>query len=139
MHFILSVRSDFHMTDRLSIAFHDFVSCVSMSVSVDETLFPRYVNVSTSFREPPYCVEMSGAGLRYIYFVLCALICRPMSAVARSRLCSCVSALTGAFARSTISSAYRYRLLFLRGIFWFFLLLALNRFDFIDRCSKHVV
>ena len=36
--FILSVRSDFHMIDSLSIAFHAFVSCVSMSFSVDETL-----------------------------------------------------------------------------------------------------
>ena len=41
---ILSVRSDFHMTDSLSIAVHAFVSRVSMSFSVDETLLPRYVN-----------------------------------------------------------------------------------------------
>ena len=41
LHFILLVRSDFHMTDRLSIAIHAFASRVSMSVSVDETLLPR--------------------------------------------------------------------------------------------------
>ena len=31
--FILSVRSDFHMTDSLSIAVHAFVSCVSTSLT----------------------------------------------------------------------------------------------------------
>ena len=57
--FILSVRSDFHMTDRLSITVHDFVSRVSMSVSVDEILLPRYVNLLTSFRALPFSVKMS--------------------------------------------------------------------------------
>ena len=38
------------MIDSLSIAVHAFVSRVSMSFSVDETLLPRYVNLSTSFR-----------------------------------------------------------------------------------------
>ena len=37
LRFILSVTSDFHMIDRLSIAVHAFVSRVSMSFSVDET------------------------------------------------------------------------------------------------------
>ena len=37
--FILSVRSDFHMTDSLSIAVHAFVSHVSMFL-FDETLLP---------------------------------------------------------------------------------------------------
>ena len=41
LRFILSVRSDFHMIDSLSIAFHVFVSRVSMFFSVDETLLPR--------------------------------------------------------------------------------------------------
>ena len=40
LRFILSVRSDFCMTDSLLIAVHAFVSHMSMSVSVDETLFP---------------------------------------------------------------------------------------------------
>ena len=39
--FILSVRFDFHMIESLSIAVHAFVSRVSMSFSVDETLLPR--------------------------------------------------------------------------------------------------
>ena len=41
LRFILSVKSDFHMTNNLSIAVHAFVRRVSMSVSVDETLLPR--------------------------------------------------------------------------------------------------
>ena len=41
LRFILSVRSDFHMIDRLSIDVHAFVSRVSMSFSVDEMLLPR--------------------------------------------------------------------------------------------------
>ena len=41
LRFILSVKYDFHMTDSLSIAVHAFVSRVSMSFSVDETLLPR--------------------------------------------------------------------------------------------------
>ena len=38
--FILSVRSEFHMAESLSIAVHAFASHVSMSISVDETLLP---------------------------------------------------------------------------------------------------
>ena len=41
LRFILSVRSDFYMIDSLSIAIHAFVSHVSISFSVDETLLPR--------------------------------------------------------------------------------------------------
>ena len=51
LRFILSDRSDHHMTDNQSIAVHAFASRVLMSLSVDETLFPRYVILSTSFRE----------------------------------------------------------------------------------------
>ena len=47
------------MTDSLSIAVHAFASRVLMSVAVDETLLPRLVNLSTSFRELPINVEMS--------------------------------------------------------------------------------
>ena len=41
LRFLLSVRFDFHMIDSSSIAVHAFVSRVSMSFSVDKTLFPR--------------------------------------------------------------------------------------------------
>ena len=73
LRFILSIRSDFHMIDSLSIAAHAFVSRVSMSASVDETLLPRQVNLSTSFGELPPSVEMSPVGLKHIYSVFCAL------------------------------------------------------------------
>ena len=38
---ILSVRFDFHMIDSLSIAVHAFISRMSMSFLVDETLLPK--------------------------------------------------------------------------------------------------
>ena len=57
--FILSVRSDFHMADSLSIAVHAFASRVLMSVLVDEALLPTYVNLSASFGEQPFSVEIS--------------------------------------------------------------------------------
>ena len=41
LRFILSVRSDFYMTDNLSIAIHAFASHVLMSFLIDETLLPR--------------------------------------------------------------------------------------------------
>ncbi len=59
LRFILLVRSDFHMTDSLLVAVHAFASHVSMSVSVDVTLLPRKVNLSNSFRELPFSVEMT--------------------------------------------------------------------------------
>ena len=83
LRFILSVRSDFHMIDNLSIAVHIFVSRVSMSFSVDETLLPRKVNLSTNFREVPSYVEMSPVWLWHKYSALCALTWRPMPAAAR--------------------------------------------------------
>ena len=39
------------------MAVHAFVNRVSMSFSVDETLLPRYVNLSTSLRGVPSSVE----------------------------------------------------------------------------------
>ena len=41
LRFIISIRSDFHITNSLSLALHAFASRVLMSVSVDETLLPR--------------------------------------------------------------------------------------------------
>ena len=58
MRSILSVRSDFQMTDSLLIAVHAFASHVLISVSVDETLLPRQVK-STSFKELPFSAEIS--------------------------------------------------------------------------------
>ena len=102
LRFILSVRSDFHMTDSLSIAVYAFASREWMSLSVDETLLPRWVNLPTSFSELPFSVEMSPLWLKPIYSVLGALAWRPMPTAVCSRLCSRVSAWVGAFARSAV-------------------------------------
>ena len=103
--YILSYRSDFHMTDSLSIADHAFTSRKLMSFSVDETLLPRWVNLFTSFWEPPFSVEISPLWLKHIYSILSAFTWRPMLPVACSRLCSGDSALAGVFAQSAMSSA----------------------------------
>ena len=57
--FILSDRSDFHMTDNLSIAVHVFAWRMLTSVSVDEILLPKYVNLSTNFRSRTLRVDGS--------------------------------------------------------------------------------
>ena len=69
LHFISSVRSDFNMTDRLSIASHAFASRESMSVWVDGTLLPWEGKLSTSFRELSFCVAISTVWLKHIYSV----------------------------------------------------------------------
>ena len=107
LRFILSVRSDFHMIDSLSIAVPAFVSCVSMSFSVDEKLLPGRLNLSTSFREVPSSVEMSPVWLKHMYSVLCALTWRRMPVAAHSKLCSSVSAWLGVFARVAMSCTRR--------------------------------
>ena len=56
---IINLFRPFDWLVRCPIAVHAFASHVLMSVSVDETLLPRKVNLSTSFRELPFCVEMS--------------------------------------------------------------------------------
>ena len=97
--FILSVRSDFHMTDNLSIAIHAFASHVLMSFSVDETLFPK-VNLATSYREPLFSVEMSN-----INSVLSVFTWRSMPPASRSRLCSRYSVRAGVFTWIAMSLA----------------------------------
>ena len=49
-HSISSDRLDFHIIDSLSIAVHAFTRHILTSLSVDETLLPRYVILSTNFR-----------------------------------------------------------------------------------------
>ena len=68
LRFLLSVRSDFHMTDSLSLAVHAFASLLSMSVSVDET-----VNSSTNFRELPFSVDQRNITMTYtlIFTISC--------------------------------------------------------------------
>ena len=88
LRFILSVGSDFYTTDRISIVVHAFASHVLMPVLVDETLLPRQVNLSTSFRELQFSVVMLPLWLKHAYPVLSTLIWRPMPAAARFSLCS---------------------------------------------------
>ena len=52
-------RPDFHMTNNQSIEVNTFTMPILMSLSIDETLLPRYVNLSTNFRELSFRVEMS--------------------------------------------------------------------------------
>ena len=59
LRFLLSDRFDFHMINNQSVAVHAFARHIVMLFSVDETLLPRYVNLSTDFREPPFTVKMS--------------------------------------------------------------------------------
>ena len=58
LHFILSDRFDFHMINHLSIAVHEFISHLLMLFSVNQTLLPRLLNLSSNFREVPLNVEM---------------------------------------------------------------------------------
>ena len=43
-----------------------------MLFSVDEILLPRYVNLSTNFKEPLFRVEMPPSLLKHMYFILSA-------------------------------------------------------------------
>ena len=71
MRFILSVRSDFHMTDNLSIAVDAFATHVLLSVSVDETLLPWYVNLSTCFRESSLCGDVTFLIKAHVFLLVC--------------------------------------------------------------------
>ena len=104
------------MIDSLSIAVHALVSCVSMSFSVDKTLHPRKVNLSTSFREVLSSVEMSPVWLKHVYSVLWILTWRPMPVAACSKLCSSVSAWLSVYARIAMSSGVLFLFLFLTYI-----------------------
>ena len=57
LHFILSDRSDFHMTDSPLITVQTFASRVLISFSVDETLLPTSVSLSTNFKDLPFSFD----------------------------------------------------------------------------------
>ena len=128
LHFILSVRSDFHMADSLSIAVLAFASRVLMSFSVDEMLLRRLVKLTTSFREVPFSVEMLPRWLKDLFSVLTALTWRPTPAAPHSRLSSRVSALAGEFGRTAMSSTYSLSVIIVRGSFCLFPLPVWNRY-----------
>ena len=79
LRFILSDRSDIHMTDNILIAIHAFASHVLMSFSVDETLLLRSMNLSSNFREPPFSVEVSSFWFWLKHFAFC-FVCIDMEA-----------------------------------------------------------
>ena len=68
-------NSDFHLFDNLVV--HAFASCILITFSVDETLLPKYVNLSTKFREPPFSVDISSFLIKTL--VLC-FVCIHMDA-----------------------------------------------------------
>ena len=76
--FILSYKSLFHKIDNLSIAIHAFANRILMSFFVHETLLPKYVKLSTDFREPPLTMEMSPFWSKHMYSVLSAFSWKPM-------------------------------------------------------------
>ena len=92
LRFILSDRSDFHMTDSLSITDHAFASRVLMSLSVDDTLLPKLVNLSSSFKEPPVRVEISfhwfWFWLKHTYSILSVMTGRSIPPPVSSRQAS---------------------------------------------------
>ena len=101
------------MIDYLTIVVHIFASGILMSFS-DETLLPRLENLNTSFREPPFTVEMSSFLLNPMYSILSALTQKPMPSTACSRL-SRDSAWVGVIYSASIIVCADYRLLL--GIF----------------------
>ena len=114
--FILSDGLDFYMINNLSIAVHACTRRLLMSLSLNETLLPRYVNLSTNFRELPFKEEMASFWLKHMYTVLSAFTWRPITSAACSGLCSWDSDCVGGFARSAMSVSViisvGYRLLF---------------------------
>ena len=60
------------MIDDLSIAVHTFVKHMFMSLSVDEMLLLRYVNLSMNFKGLPLKDEMVPFCLKYINSILSA-------------------------------------------------------------------
>ena len=132
--FILSDRSDFRNINNLSIVVHTFARCILTSLSVDEILLPRYVNLTTKFRRLPLLVEVPPSRLKYIYSVL-FFIHMECNTFCCSRLCSRDSAWAGVFARSvrasaseSVSAGYRLILAFFL-VSSYFLLLDLSTFD----------
>ena len=103
--FIILDRSDFHMIDILSIAIHTFSKCILTSLSVDEILLPRYVNLFTNFIGLTCIVKMAPSHLKLLKTVLFAFTWRPMPFTACCRLCSKNLAWVGVFTRSIRSSA----------------------------------
>ena len=136
--FILSLWSDFHMTNCLLVAVHAFASRVLMSFSVNETLLRRQVNLSTSFRELPFSVKMSPLWLKHMNSALPALTWRPMPPATRFRICNRVSAKAVVFAYAISEISVRNCLCGTSSAS-FLCQLETVIFQYINRRSKHIV
>ena len=97
------------------ITFPAFVNSVLMPFSRDETLLPRSMNLSTSFREPPFHEGISPLWLKHMYSVLFAFTLRHIPPTAQSRLCCRNSAWPDVFTRSVMSSALSAYVIFRVG------------------------
>ena len=141
LRFILSVRSDFHIVDSLLIAVHAFVNLVSMSFSVDSTLLPRYVNLSTSLRGVPFRVEMSPV---LVIAHIFRFVCINMEAYA---CCCSFQTMQKCFGLVRCICQYRYVIgvvgvgNYCCGVSSASFLRQFEAilFDFVNRCSKYVV
>ena len=91
-----SDRLNFHMIDSLSIAVHAFARRKLISFSVDKTLLPRHMNLSTNFREPPFMIKTY---ILHFVRIHVGLQCLLLPFWNRD------SAWVGAFAKSAMSSA----------------------------------
>ena len=69
--YLLSERSDFHMINGKSKAVYAFASSILTSHSVDETLLPEYMNLSSNFRSSSLKVEMGLSCHVHIYYFIC--------------------------------------------------------------------
>ena len=70
--FILSVRSDFHMTDSLALAVHAFASRMLLSVSVDDTHCSQVGELVYKFqRATVYCGDVASLIKAYIFHLVC--------------------------------------------------------------------
>ena len=74
------------MIDNPSIAVHALARRALSSLSVDEILLPKYVNLSTNLRGPPFRVEMAPSQLKLMYSILLAFSWRSKPPAACSRL-----------------------------------------------------
>ena len=119
------------MPDSQSIAVHAIASHVLMSFSVDEMQLPRYVNLSISFRGPPFSVEMSPFWLKHMYSVVSALTWRLIPPAVGSRLCSWDSVWAGVFARSVMSSASSASVIICAGYLLLLSFASVKPFSFI--------
>ena len=98
--------SDFHMINNLSIEAHAFVRRISISLSVNKTLLPRYVNLFTHFRCSPLIVEMSFCLKKHVLCFIYIYI-----EVNASWLCRMDLAWAGVFAEA-LDHVHSLRLLF---------------------------